>query len=266
MVVTGFSGSRRHAILAAALLCLLPFTAFSACWEIAMSDQTVTATDLWQIRNRVSGEATLLGDTGGERRAISIERVKAFTVGDGPESSGLSGNRSAVEIEIQLIDDQTVALVSEMTLYYIVDDKRHAVRLGDVVSVNRCADESTAVPPPPEATKSKPSAPMLVMKNGDILYGEVAADQLLWQTSYASVGFKPAEIRVITAGCEAPSTGILETLAGDQLYGSFVDTSISFHLTTGQSMDIPTDQVEMIDFAGTQAADRMTIKRCNNGH
>ncbi len=266
MIAIELTVSRRHTILIVVLLCLLPFTASSACWEIEMSDETVTATDLWQIRNRVSGEATLQGQVGDERRAISIERVKAFFVVDETDSSWLSGSRNAVEIELRLIDDQSITLVTEMTLYYLVDDKRRAVRIGDVVAVNRCTDKSTAVPPLPEAADPKPSAPILVMQNGDVLYGEIAGDQLRWQTSYASVGFKPAEIKVIRAGCETPSTGMLETMAGDRLNGGFIDRSISFHLTTGQIMDIPTDQIKMIDFIGTQAADRITIKECNNDH
>ena len=131
-----------------AMVCSLPVTASSACWKIIMPGNTVTATDLWQIRNRVIGESALLGETGDERRAILTERVKSLTVVEGIQSGWLSGNRNAVEIEIELIDDQTIALVSEMNLYYLADDKRHTMRLGDVVSVNQCTDDSTAVRAP----------------------------------------------------------------------------------------------------------------------
>lgn len=258
--------SCRHANLLAVLLCLLPFATHSACWEIVLTDKTITATDVWQIRDRVTGDSVLLGVTGDGRHAVSLDQIRSITPGEGGEASWLSGSRIAVEMQIRLIDGQTIVLVSEMNLYYLADNKRHAVPLGDVVSVNRCDDESTGVSAPPEIVDSQRPSPFLIMKNGDRLYGEVVGHQLGWQTSYASVEFKPAEIKVIRAGCEAPSTGMLETLAGDQLDGSFIDISISFHLTTGQIMDIPTDQIKMIDFVGTQAADRITIKECNNDH
>jgi hypothetical protein len=71
------------------------------------------------------------------------------------------------------------------------------------------------------------------MKNGDRLYGKIVDHQLGWQTSYASVEFKPDQLKLIVAGCEASANGVLETLAGDQLNGYFGDSSISFHLNTG---------------------------------
>ena len=273
MFEIGFSGSLRRELLAAVLLCLLPVVTYSACWEIELSGDSVTTTDFWQIRNRISGESALFGQAGDERHAVSVERVESLTIVEGTESGWLSGDRNAVAIEIRLIDDQTIALVSDMNLYYLVDDKRHAVRLADVVSVNRCTDDSAAaLPVTPvaaaplalEDASPKQTSPFLVTKSGDMLYGEVAGDQLRWQTSYASVEFEPDQLKLIVASCEAPANGVLETLAGDQLNGHFGGSSVSFRLTTGQPIEIPTEQIKLIDFIGTQAADRMATEGCKN--
>jgi hypothetical protein len=248
------------------LLCF-PLPGLAGCWEIARtSGETVVTSEIWQIRNRISGENALVGETGDERHAVSLERVNSLTMVAGAESGWLSGDGDAVAIEIRLTDDQTIALVSDMNLYYLVGDKRHVVRLADVDSVNRCTDDSAAVPPALEAASPEQTAPVLVMKNGDILYGEVAADQLRWQTSYASVEFEPDQLKLIVVGCKASANGVLETLAGDQLNGHFGGSSVSFHLTTGQPIEIPTEQIELIDFIGTQAADRMAVKGCKNEH
>ncbi len=264
-----------HCVLAAILLCF-PLPGLAGCWDIARtSGETVVTSDIWQIRNSISGESALLGETGDERHAVSLERVNSLTMVEGTESGRLSADRNAVAIEIRLVDDQTIALVSDMNLYYLVGDKRHAVRLADVVSVNRCTDDSAAAPPVTpvaavlpalEAASPEQTTPVLVMKNGDILYGDVAADQLRWQTSYASVEFEPDQLKLIVAGCEASANGVLETVAGDQLNGHFGDSSVSFHLTTGQPIEIPTEQIKLIDFIGTQAADRMATEGCKNDH
>jgi len=264
MNIFRFSGPHRHPILTVLLLGLLPFTASPACWDIAMPGKTVTATDVWQIRNRVSGDAVLLGKSGGERHAVALERVRSFTVAEDTQSGWISGHRDAVELEIRLVDGRTTTLVSELNLYYRIENQRHAVPLGGVLAVHRCDDPSAAVPSPPEVIDPQPASPFLVMKNGDRLYGNVAGDQLGWQTAYASVGFKPAQLKLIKAGCEAPSSGTLETLAGDLLNGSFIDPSLLFHLTTGQSMDIPTRQIRVIDFTGMQAADPRIAEACRN--
>lgn len=259
-------------MLAAILLCF-PLPGLAGCWDIARtSGETVVTSDIWQIRNSISGESALLGETGDEHHAVSLERVNSLTMVEGTESGWLSADRNAVAIEIRLVDDETIALVSDMNLYYLVGDKRHAVRLADVVSVNRCTDDSAAAPPVTavlpalEAASPEQTAPVLVMKNGDILYGDVAADQLRWQTSYASVEFEPDQLKLIVASCEASANGVLETLAGDQLNGHFGDSSVSFHLTTGQPIEIPTEQIKLIDFIGTQAADRMATEGCKNDH
>jgi len=260
----GSTGLYRLAILIAGWLCLLPLAASAACWNIMTSSETMTATDLWQIRNHTNGSATLQGTAGNEPLAISVDRIRSFRVTDTAGSGWLSGNRHAATLHIQLIDGQTMTLVSEMGLYYIPgkEKKRRTLPLEDVVSVNRCTDESSlpdesSVPPPvAQVPGPKPSTPVLIMKNGDILHGEVTADRLVWQTSYASVGFKPDEIKAIDTGCEDASAGVLETLAGDRLNGAFGDTSVSFHLTTGQVIDVPTDQVELIDFIGAPADER----------
>ena len=264
-----------HYALAAILLCF-PLPGLAGCWEIARtSGETVVTSDIWQIKNRISGENALVGETGDGRRAVSLERVNSLTMVEGTEAGWLSADGNAVAIEIRLSDDQTIALVSDMNLYYLVDDKRHAVRLADVVSVNRCTDDSAAalpvtpvaaVPPALEAASPIQTAPVLVMKDGDVLYGEVAAEQLRWQMSYASVEFEPDQLKLIVVGCEASANGVLETLAGDQLSGHFGDSGVSFRLTTGQPIEIPTEQIKLIDFIGTQAADRMATEGCKNDH
>jgi hypothetical protein len=265
--------SRRHHCALAAILFCFPLPGLAGCWEIARtSGETVVTSDIWQIRNRISGENALVGETGDERQAVSLARVNSLTMVESTESGWLSGDGNAVAIEIRLTDDQTIALVSDMNLYYLVDDKRHAVKLADVVSVNRCTDDAaaalpvTAVPPALEAASLEQTTSVLVMKNGDMLYGEVAADQLRWQTSYASIEFEPDQLKSIVASCEASDNGVLETLAGDQLNGHFGDSSVSFRLTTGQPIEIPTEQIELIDFIGTQAADRMATEGCKNDH
>jgi|GEM_PF-3986039 len=264
MTINGFAGIYRAAAMILGLLYLLPSTASAACWNIVTPGETVSATDLWQIRNHTTGSSTLQGTSGNESLGISVDRVQSFSVTGKAGSGWLSGNRHAATLHIQLIDGRTVTLVSEMGLYYIPgnEKKRQTLPLKDIVSVNRCTDESSLpdessmAPAAVQAAGPKPSAPVLIMKNGDILYGEVAANQLLWQTSYASVGFKPGEIKAIKSGCGDASAGVLETLAGDRLNGSFGDTSVSFHLTTGQVIDIPTDQVELIDFTGAPPGER----------
>lgn len=253
------------AILPLALIYLLPSSAVCACWKIEADGATIVAADIWQVRNRVSGEATLLGHTGEQRHAVSVEKIESLTVAREEKPGWLSGKHGAVEMAVRLIDGQTIAMMSEMNLYYVSEKgKRQDIPLRDVTSVQRCAGPPPAASPIGEAKGPGESLPGLTMKNGDILVGEVSDDQLLWQTSYAIIEFRPADLRVLRMGCKTPPTGTLETLAGDLLKGQLADKGVSFRLTTGQAIEIPTEQIEMIDFVGMNVAAGANTDQCDN--
>ncbi len=262
--MTQFYESSRQAILVILLLSSLPFTASSACWNIELSGATVNVSDLWQIRNRISGEAVLLGESSGRSLTIPLERVDSLKVRSDETTGWLSGRRKAVDMEILLIDNQTITLVTEMNLYYQVGESRHAVRPEDIVSISRCVDDHAIDLSEPETTVTKQLSPILVMKNGDRLYGEIVSTEFYWQTSFAKIAFSPAEAKFINIDCDISTAGKLETRAGDLLKGSFANSSLLLHLTTGQILDVPTDQIRMIDFIGTQLSGQTARETCRN--
>ncbi len=245
------------------ILCLLPTSVFSACWEIATPENIIVATNLWQVKNSHNDQATLMGKSAGENRVVPVEMISSLRKTNNIQSGWLSGNRNAVELEIHLIDNKKISLVSEMNLYYVIDNKRYTVAIQEIISAKRCAEDFTIANSPTENSKQTPSSPVLVMKNGDILYGEIIDDQLGWKTAYAVIAYQPTELRMIRTDCETPSTGRLETTAGDVINGSFIsDDTIRFQLTTGQVIDIPLEQIKMIDFTNRQATDHMSNETC----
>ena len=123
-----------HCVLAAILLCF-PLPGLAGCWDIARtSGETVVTSDIWQIRNSISGESALLGETGDERHAVSLERVNSLTMVEGTESGRLSADRNAVAIEIRLVDDQFVDMDSNSVVHRErrlgrISDHAHAAEL-----------------------------------------------------------------------------------------------------------------------------------------
>ncbi len=250
--------------LTALLLCLLPVSATASCWKISVPGEVISASDMWQIRNHSSGEFSLLGSSNDERHAVSLEQVQSLSVDTNVKTSWISGNRRAANILIQTIDGQSIKLLSEMTLYYTVDGKRQTLPIRNVLSARRCADESTPVAQIPSLIPPTSAARTMIMRDGDVLFGKIGGERLDWQTSYATVAFKPAEIKSIRTRCETPATGILVTVAGDILNGRFLDTSLTFHLTTGQTIDIPTKRILTIDVASQSPTDPNSALECRD--
>jgi hypothetical protein len=250
------------------LLCALPAAGLADCWMIETAGGHAIATsNLWQIRNRVSGQSALVGKIDGSQGHVSLADVVKFTVNK-------RNRRGAVELDIRLQDERTLTMSSDMDLYYLVDKKRRPIRLAEVSSVSRCPEEAktdravaagsatTAVAGSPDSAQQHA---VVVTTAGDILNGTLADDDITWHTTYGQISFRPADIRLIILHCADDQPGVLETIAGDRLGGTLANQIIAMRLSTGQVLSIPAGQIDSIDRSsgnGTSSPDR--VAPCHN--
>ena len=224
-------------------LCIgFPATAVSACWRIVTPDTSIEASELWQIHNRKTGESTLLGQDGGQERAVSVSRIASIRL------SGSSGKKSmTVPVELRLLDGgPPVTLQVRNSFFYRAGDKRHEMPFSKTVSIERCAKaESLSASVPADRSAHA----VLVTKNGDQFHGAVLNESLSWKTPWGLVQFDPASLSMVVADCGANETGQLRTVAGDRISGELADSPIVFSLSMGQELSVGASEIAVIDFS-----------------
>ena len=255
------------------LLCASPLTGHTDCWTInTISGESISTSDLWQIRSRITGTSELIGAVNGLKTSVSLADVAELTINQ-------PGERSEFDLHIRLLNAQTFILRSDMDLYYLIEDekkKKRPIRLADISAVNRCPDDadtnSTVIPAAAGAATLAPAPSfnlpeinaVVVTTSGDILNGELTDDEILWQTSYGEITFRPEFIKLIIGQCGPDQTGLLETFSGDRLSGTMADQPISMRLSTGQTLSVPTKQIKYIDRSEIRSGNLGIVAHCNN--
>ncbi|TCK17165.1 hypothetical protein DFR30_0386 [Thiogranum longum] len=87
---------------------------------------------------------------------------------------------------------------------------------------------------------------VLGMTNGDMLTGRVTTTPIIWQTDYGVLEIKRSEIRVLGIEGESKQQGELELLSGDRMRGRLINKTLTIHLTIGQSLDVPVEQLRTL--------------------
>jgi len=224
-------------------------TAFAGCWEISLPEQTLVATEIWQIRGTGDGLPVLIGNDGENSRAISLSRVQSVRVTDEAEGGHFSSKRNQRVLDIQLLDGPSLKLSSELSLYYIADKKRRDLPLARIKTIMRCAGEPATNPEESTTTAlaTVSTKPFIYLRSGEIVRGKILNSRLHWHSSYAVLVILPTDIRSLRMAIEGAEAGVLLTRAGDKLFGSLNDASLSIELTGGQIVEIGLSDVERIE-------------------
>jgi hypothetical protein len=163
-----------------------------------------------------------------------------------------------------------------MDLYYLIEEekkKKRVIRLADISAVNRCSDEAvtdssvipnvigTAALETTSSSQASQVRAVLVTTSGDVLNGDLTDNQIMWQTNYGEITFRPEDIKLIVLQCGPDQTGLLETFSGDRLRGAIGDQPVAVRLSTGQTLSVPAKQIKFMD----RSADNQEIAvHCNN--
>ena len=255
------------------LLCALPLAGHTACWTIETTgEESISTSDLWQIRNRITETSELIGEVDGSKTSVSLADVAEFNINQ-------PGHRGNFDLHVRLLDEQAFTLRSDMDLYYLIEEekkKKRPIRLADISTVNRCPDDartgSSMIPAvagttalaTESASQASEISAVLVMTSGDILNGDLMDDEIIWQTSYGEITFRPEDIKLIVVQCEPDQTGLLETFSGDRLSGAMDDQPITLRLSTGQHLSVPTKLIKFIDRSQIRAGNGEIVAHCNN--
>jgi len=238
------------------------------CWTIETTiGKTISTSDLWQIRSRITEKSELIGELNGSKTSINLADVTGLTI-DQPARQG------KFDLNIRLLDERTFILRSDMDLYYQIDGKKKKKRpigLKDISAVNRCPDAAgsdnsmlSVVASAPTLSQVEGIRAEVATTSGDILNGELT-DDIKWKTSYGVIAFRPEDIKLIVIQCGDDQPGLLETFSGDHLTGNVLsDQLIAVRLSTGQILLIPAEQVKYINRSPIRTGDQEISAHCNN--
>ena len=94
----------------------------------------------------------------------------------------------------------------------------------------------------------------VLMRNGDIILGNILTEVFSVRTTYGTFPFKKADIRRLTFGAPGKKEKEVDTLYsryGDKLTGSISESQIRITLFTKAGISIPRDHIKEVEFGVT---------------
>jgi len=253
------------------LHCLLFFAlalswgpARAACWQITTTgDQIHRASDVWQIRNKLSGESALLGEVDGQPATIPLPGILSLRIE--PPASGwraaFHGDR--VTAVLTRVDGRQARYEGSGFIHAIVGEEEIRLSFRDVRLLETCEELATepvatlsarasdqSVSPTPPANEG--GVDIISLTNGDLLRGKVLSKNIKWRTAFGSIELNGADIKLIDVSSGNAEAGLLEQWGGDRISGTLVTPEISFELTTGQRVSVPSRLLKRITFIRQQ--------------
>jgi hypothetical protein len=90
------------------------------------------------------------------------------------------------------------------------------------------------------------AADTIVLKNGDVMTGDLKDDAFTIKTSYAEITFKRPEINRITLEGGGANVDVLVLVRGDRLSGMLQNAQVTITLEGGKAVDIARDKIKEI--------------------
>lgn len=88
----------------------------------------------------------------------------------------------------------------------------------------------------------------MILKNGDIITGEVSTETFKLKTSYGELEFKAADIKTINLEGGSNNVDVITLRVGDKLSGVIQNDKIRVKMSSGATIDLDRDKVKDILF------------------
>ncbi|MEE8429520.1 MAG: hypothetical protein V3S33_08480 [Gammaproteobacteria bacterium] len=216
--------------------------------------------EIWHIRDRFSQAAALLGATNG-KLVIPVASLRSISFQPAQRTwfTRLGGVKMTATLEF--LDGRTDSFVTDSQLFVQKQSGKEKIPVGNLRSVVRCepgaqipvTDTELDTPPQrsePGVSPNGSPAARVNLSNGDILYGEVTTETFHWKAPYADLNFHGRQIRSLRQPEQGVSQGLLELRSGDRISGALIDSFIEIRLRDGQRVQVPSHQLQSIEFLG----------------
>ena len=241
-------------ILATGIMLVIPAQARAACWQISFNNgEVIETTGIWQIHNKMTDKSFLMGEENRRDSMIDLAYVTSWSVIEGRAEGGRKTHRWHFQIEMN--NGATRTLGSSQPLFYRSGDKKSATQLRDIRQVANCSEvpgsPNTETPeaehPLVPVTSAGEDSPFtLKMRNGDILYGHLAEQTIVWKAPYAVFTFEVNQIKSIDLSEDGTAPGRLLTWSGNDISGELDIDILVLTLETGLTVDIDANSVQSL--------------------
>jgi len=90
---------------------------------------------------------------------------------------------------------------------------------------------------------------VILMKNNDVLSGDLAIQNIIVQTTYGDLNFDIDKIKKVIFDGNGPGIDVIILVNGDRVSGLIKNSNIKFMLSSGNEIDIPKDRISEISIA-----------------
>jgi len=223
--------------------------AIADCWNVLRNDGSVLQTsDIWHIRDKIveHPQSQLMGKDNGKNEIIATSRIDSIIVEE-VDNGWLSSNNYLANITLR--DGQHKSLMMSQSLRYQKSSEHKGnLPLQDIVRITHCTN-IVSEPGKKLVNVVKPatvdnSALTIHLKNGDTVRGKLIAD-INWKSAYGVLKVKAAQVQRLDYSA-AKASGIIILKSGDHIIGMPVDTKLSIHLSIGQDIELPLQNIQAI--------------------
>ncbi len=248
-------------ILATIVLATACQSAWSACFTLTDTEGNVyTASDIWQVKNRLDSRSTLMGSVAGKEKIVPVADVRTITFNEQSDGwlSRLGGDQR--EALLTLRSGETTSFRSSLVLSYKMGDKTRQIALGNLASVVRCTPQrsgSAAVTSDtygvidtvitPSATVS--SSARVYLFNGDILDGKLLTPELILKTDYALLSVTIDRIKTVRHPENATGRIVVEFDRNNRATGDWIDSSVELQISDDQVITLDSELIRAIEFS-----------------
>jgi hypothetical protein len=247
----------------AVFILLLSGNSAADCWKVTLAGgQTIQASDVWHLHNRITDQSTFLGGVDGKESSVLTAEVRSIVMPAG--SKGVFGLfRRRAHGELIYLNGRKANFSSDLALTVVSDGKRTDIPFEDIRAISRCdaplvAAQAGDTKPAAAAKTERPASAGLqvarqsiTLANGNVLHGDIVTRSFQWQAPYATLEVEQKHIRSIRLAGKNTGKGLMLTWVGDRISGDLRNDSVAIHLAIGQTVNIETASIVTIDFGGS---------------
>lgn len=247
------------------LLLLSGVPVFADCWEIQpRGADPFKASEIWQLKNTISGAQMLLGRIDGTEVAIAPDEVESFTFleEDGGWLSVLSSGASRAQLQFR--DGRRAVFQSNLVLFAQGETGQREFPLNSLIAIRRCEEPQAPAAAAPSEGAGPASAPqdgaavqrdvhrpevdVIYLDNGDVISGTILNREFLWSATFATVRVERRDVARMTLQREDTVFGLIELRNGDKYTGILETTPLEIELTIGAKITVESKNIKAVRF------------------
>jgi len=213
--------------------------AYPDCWEVTSRTGNINiASEIWQHKD---GDKNMIECFVNDAYTkLDLKNVSSITLDKSDQTQKVageiiltSGTRGAFKINYM----NSLNLISQFG--------KSSIQFHDIKSISRCGIRSG---PPGQPHVATPTHDLVIMKNGDILSGQIITRTFNLKSSYADLDIGAPTIEIIDLEGGGQNVDVVQLRSGDRISGVLTNDVIQMRLPIGSEVTLQKDKIKTITF------------------